>query len=132
MSFPYLWSMEEKCYFRFSLLFRDENDFLYLAIWKNLCFLPSVYKLLLVFFAHRFHSDWCSPSNCEEIHDRVKNVLKSHQAHPRHLYVSFQNFSLEEFLLIGQENHLRYLKLAIFSHWEENRILYLKGVSVLL
>nr|XP_054092882.1 spermatogenesis-associated protein 6 isoform X2 [Callithrix jacchus] len=34
----------------------------------------------------RFHSDWCSPSNCDEIHDRVKNVLKSHQAHPRHLY----------------------------------------------
>ncbi|XP_073936293.1 spermatogenesis-associated protein 6 isoform X7 [Castor canadensis] len=34
----------------------------------------------------RFHSDWCSPSNCDEIHDRVKNILKSHQAHPRHLY----------------------------------------------
>uniref|UniRef100_A0AC11AQN0 Spermatogenesis associated 6 n=2 Tax=Caprinae TaxID=9963 RepID=A0AC11AQN0_SHEEP len=34
----------------------------------------------------RFHSDWCSPSNCDEIHDRVKNVLKSHQAHQRHLY----------------------------------------------
>uniref|UniRef100_A0A8D2HWU8 Spermatogenesis-associated protein 6 n=1 Tax=Urocitellus parryii TaxID=9999 RepID=A0A8D2HWU8_UROPR len=34
----------------------------------------------------RFHSDWCSPSNCDEIHDRVKNVLKSHQAHPGHLY----------------------------------------------
>ncbi|EHB04851.1 Spermatogenesis-associated protein 6 [Heterocephalus glaber] len=34
----------------------------------------------------RFHSDWCSPSNCDEIHDRVKNVLKSHQAHPRHFY----------------------------------------------
>ncbi|KAL6072036.1 hypothetical protein STEG23_021977, partial [Scotinomys teguina] len=33
----------------------------------------------------RFHSDWCSPSNCDEIHDRVKDVLKSHQAHARHL-----------------------------------------------
>ncbi|XP_008561909.1 PREDICTED: spermatogenesis-associated protein 6-like, partial [Galeopterus variegatus] len=34
----------------------------------------------------RFRSDWCSSSNCDEIHDRVKNVLKSHQAHQRHLY----------------------------------------------
>lgn len=33
----------------------------------------------------RFHSDWCSPPNCDEIHDRVKDVLKSHQAHGRHL-----------------------------------------------
>ncbi|XP_036749034.2 spermatogenesis-associated protein 6 isoform X1 [Manis pentadactyla] len=34
----------------------------------------------------RFYSDLCSSSNCDEIHDRVKNVLKSHQAHQRHLY----------------------------------------------
>ncbi|KAK7814462.1 hypothetical protein U0070_008830 [Myodes glareolus] len=37
----------------------------------------------------RFHSDWCSPPNCDEIHDRVKDVLKSHQAHARHICVSF-------------------------------------------
>ncbi|XP_005072157.1 spermatogenesis-associated protein 6 isoform X1 [Mesocricetus auratus] len=33
----------------------------------------------------RFHSDWCSPSNCDEIHDRVKDVLNSHHVHARHL-----------------------------------------------
>ncbi|XP_072505468.1 spermatogenesis-associated protein 6 isoform X1 [Notamacropus eugenii] len=34
----------------------------------------------------RYHSDWCSPSNSDEIHERVKNVLKSHGAHQRCLY----------------------------------------------
>uniref|UniRef100_A0A4X2LM48 Spermatogenesis associated 6 n=1 Tax=Vombatus ursinus TaxID=29139 RepID=A0A4X2LM48_VOMUR len=34
----------------------------------------------------RYHSDWCSPSNSDEIHERVKNVLKSHGAHQRYLY----------------------------------------------
>ncbi|XP_068948858.1 spermatogenesis-associated protein 6-like isoform X2 [Petaurus breviceps papuanus] len=34
----------------------------------------------------RYHSDWCSPSNSDEIHERVKNVLKSHRAHQRCLY----------------------------------------------
>ncbi|XP_074122099.1 spermatogenesis-associated protein 6 isoform X8 [Sminthopsis crassicaudata] len=36
----------------------------------------------------RYHSDWCSPANSDEIHERVKNVLKSHGAHQRCLYVS--------------------------------------------
>ncbi|XP_017723012.1 PREDICTED: spermatogenesis-associated protein 6 [Rhinopithecus bieti] len=44
----------------------------------------------------RFHSDWCSPSNCDEIHDRVKNVLKSHQAHQRHLYDERDQRDLEK------------------------------------
>ncbi|XP_044530748.1 spermatogenesis-associated protein 6 [Gracilinanus agilis] len=34
----------------------------------------------------RYHSDWCSPSNSDEIHERVKNVLKSHGTHQRCLY----------------------------------------------
>ncbi|XP_043861211.1 spermatogenesis-associated protein 6 [Dromiciops gliroides] len=34
----------------------------------------------------RYHSDWCSPSNSDEIHERVKNVLKSHGVHQRCLY----------------------------------------------
>ncbi|XP_020843364.1 spermatogenesis-associated protein 6 isoform X1 [Phascolarctos cinereus] len=34
----------------------------------------------------RYHSDWCSPSNSDEIHERVKKVLKSHGAHQRYLY----------------------------------------------